>query len=157
MPKVKLINQIYDPTPGKIFKVYGHNFVVNHEGEAIATVEEEFVASEVANGRYVLLDSETANLLEAKEKIDAIDDSPLKAFGYEVANYYGAKSLKDLFERLGKLKKFDLGLFAKTRFELEIPFSMSKASHKIELFRMIQETYDKYQAQNKGTDIKNED
>jgi len=157
MPKVKLINQIYDPTPGKIFIVYGHKFIVNHNGEAIADVEPEFINSEMGNGRYVLLDSQTNSIEDAQEKINSAGTGPLQKFGYEVIDFYGADSLDDLYLKLGKLKKEHLGLFAKTRFNLEIPISMSKASHKIELFRMIKEEYDKKQNKNDGTKIENED
>ena len=135
-----ILNQKAPHLPsGYIVNVYGHSFIVQKDGTLAATLEEEFIKSELKAGRYILAQGKHATNKEASNK--PIATHLMDQFTYEIGNYYGAGSLKKLQEKIGVMRKAEINLFAETRLGHEFPGRMGKDKMVHELMTMIDTKY----------------
>lgn len=116
--KVQLLNTIVVGSPGETISAFGHAFTIQPDGSAHAFVDEGFVETEVAAGRYRVIDDAHA-MAPRKDVLAGVN------LGFEVTNYFGTNDINKLTENIRNLTSEQIKLFAETRLELNFPDSMS--------------------------------
>ena len=130
MPLVRLLNTHIQGQPGHVFRAFGHDFVVQSDGTATANVDEAFVAAEVRAGRYEVIKDPSKT---GPEEFADLDD-----FGFDSANFFGCKSLKDLQAKLKSLKKESLIAFAASRLKINMPMTIDRTEVFADIMNAIQ-------------------
>jgi hypothetical protein len=115
--RCKLINQHITGRPGQIVMCWGHQFIIQPNGDAIAMIHRDFIKDEVAAGRYVVIEDDKKKTLPKEHK---------SQFGTEIGNYFGAGSLDKLMQEISKLDITGISEFSKEKFSITLPPSMSK-------------------------------
>lgn len=130
--------------PGTVVQIYGHNFVVQPNGEAYADVAEAFIATEIAAGRYQLLqpvsndliepepepilelkpEPETESVIHERKIVESEKTFPLEG---SPTDFFGTGSLNALNEKLRTLRKQDLVTICHS-LKLGTPAEMGKST-----------------------------
>jgi hypothetical protein len=117
--RCQLINQIFVGEVGSPLVVYGHRFIIQKNGSAIAEIDEAFIKAEEKLGRFKVLENEPAKVHPIPRK-DLLTD-----FGFEIKDFFGINDINKLYKRIKKFDKNQAILFAETRLNLNFPDSMS--------------------------------
>ena len=131
--KCKLLNKIIIARPGEILNCYGHKWIVQPDGTAIADIHVDFHAVEVKSGRYMVLEDEPESEPENKSY-----KSLLSGLTMDIKTYYGCKNIGSLRIKLGYLKKDIINDFAKLRLNITLPDSMSKIEMINEIVNIVE-------------------
>ena len=133
--KCKLLNKIIIARPGEILNCYGHKWIVQPDGTAIADIHVDFHAVEVKSGRYMILEDEPETESEPENKSYK---SLLSGLTMDIKTYYGCKNIGSLRIKLGYLKKDIINDFAKLRLNITLPDSMSKIEMINEIVNIVE-------------------
>jgi len=123
----KLLGHVINSPPGTIFKVWGHDFVIQPNGDAVASIHQDFHETDCAAGRYLVLEEKKAS---AKSK-------ELSDFTNDIGTYYGAGDLEKFREKITKLRKEGLMGFAESRLSTELPLAMERDAMIVEIINMV--------------------
>jgi hypothetical protein len=111
--KVKLIRTHLSARPGEIIRAFGHDFIMQPNGEAHCDMHKDFIPTEVAARRIEVIEPGEAKPHEVVPE--------LSGFTMDVADYFGTGSIDALTKQLSRLRKDLLQEFVLTRFSIEIP------------------------------------
>ena len=140
--KCKLLNKIIIARPGEILTCYGHKWIVQPDGTAIADIHVDFHEVEVKSGRYVVLENQSESELKHKPKIEIEHksyDHLLTGFTMDIQTYYGCENIDYLKKRLGYLNKDIIQNFAKSRLNITLPDSMRKDEMIAEIINIVED------------------
>lgn len=132
-----LINQVFTGNVGSPLVVYGHTFIIQKDGSAIAKIDDAFIKAETALGRYKVIEDEP----DQQKPIPRKD--LLKDFGFEIKNFFGIDNPNKLYKMIKKLDKDQMILFAETRLKLNLPEHMSQTKMIDEISKIIKIQTDK--------------
>jgi hypothetical protein len=118
--------RVFGP-PGTVFNCYGHQWIIQANGDAIGMIHQDFHATEVPAGRYVVLEDE-------KKPEDAYE---LTDFTMDIGTYYGAGDMEKLQKKISKLRSDALMGFAVTRFAVQLPNTMTKRAMTAEIMNLV--------------------
>lgn len=135
--RCKLINQHITGRPGQIVMCWGHQFIIQPNGDAIAMIHKDFIKDEVAAGRYVVIEDDEKKTLAKEHK---------SQFGTELGNYFGAGSLDKLIQEISKLDITGISEFSKENFSITLPPSMSKEEMLSEIKALTMGLHDQSQS-----------
>ena len=114
-----LTNQIVVGPVGSAVSVYGHQFIIQKNGSAIAEIDEAFIEVESKSNRYKVIENDPVQQHPIPRK-DLLMD-----IGYEIKDLFGTKDINKLYKKIRKFDKDQAILFAETRLKLNFPDSMS--------------------------------
>jgi len=136
--KCKLLNKIIIAKPGERLRCYGHDWVVQPNGDAIADIHVDFHKVEVASGRYIVL--------EDKPEPQTFTHDEVPDFTMDIETYFGCGDIDNLRKKIGYQRKDTIILFARSRLNITLPESMSKADMITEIIDLV-----KYKDENEDT------
>lgn len=119
-----LINQIFSGSVGTTLTVYGHDFIIQKNGSAIAEIDESFTKAEKKLGRYKVLE-DTPVIKENFQKAHPVPRKDLLTdIGFEIKDFFGTNDINKLYKKIKNFDKDQTILFAETRLKLNLPESM---------------------------------
>ena len=130
MALVKLLNFVVQGSPGDIVRAWGFDFTIQKNRDAICDMPDEYVTQSVASGRVVTIDPTSYFSKENSE-------GSFSSFGKSAEDFFGFGDSVSFRDRLRKLRKDELVLFADDRLKLILPITMGKDAL---MFEIINQT-----------------
>ena len=129
--KCKLNSKYVVGAPGTPFTAYGHQFIIQQNGDAVASIHKDFIENEVKAGRIIVLEE------NIKEKQTAAQSDELSGFTMDIGTYFGAGDLEKLHKKVTILRKEAMQGFANSRLNLELPDTLSRNKMVMEIMNTV--------------------
>jgi hypothetical protein len=117
--KVKLLKTHVSARVGDTVRAFGHDFVMQPNGDVVCDMHKDFIPTEVAAGRVEVIEP-------GKPRKDEIVPE-LEEFSFDPEDYFGTGSEDALKQRLTRKRKDLIQEFASTRLNVDIPESVANS------------------------------
>jgi hypothetical protein len=135
--KVKLLRTHVIGRPGEIIVAFGHQFVMQENGDVVCDMHKDFIKTEVQAGRVEVIEP-------GKPEIKDNTVPELMMFSMEVKDYYGLGTSERLAAQLARLRKELLQEFAATRLSIKIPESVPNDKMLKQITSLVQTAHQQY-------------
>lgn len=134
--KVRLIRTHVIARPGQTVRAFGHDFVMQPNGDVVCDMHKDFIPTEVAAGRIEVIEPGPPKRQEVVPE--------LTRFSMEISDFYGTGSIDKLRTELSRLRKELLQEFADTRFSVDIPDSVANNKILDQIIDLTKRAHQKY-------------